>query len=442
MRTNYVNLLLKAFNYDTKLEINHDFDNKIYHSLGCMFHKKWIGNIVPAELLNKDLKEIINLIATISEDCNFHEYFPDFINTPDYGDNWGRFANYFELNNRAIATMQGCRTCCGLINSVKILPAIPPSAKCWANCVIISQIFPNLFGDGYNKPPYEENSIYALKLNTGYSENIIDFNIAHLISPDDQLRAFCDLAHFRGLKVGFRMVISADQMKVIINGEEQGFSWDNVENLEIFINECTKLMNLGFESMFIDSAKHIGGYDMENYAGVGALPGYSQAQYIFNEIRRRSGKGNISFVGEKSTNDFERYQYMGLNAGTDYITGDDFEKVKELSEKLKYSRTYAPGVEIENDNYEGGISYEQRLHRISTALFAYVHSSDKLPSFMQTNDLFPLRYDTNTHHIMMTNPNYSTDNTPKSHIENLFTKQDGADYNHKVGELFAHALCR
>ncbi len=442
MKENCVNLLLKAFDYDIKLEKNNDFKDKIYHSLGCALEKKWIANIVPSELLNKDLKEIINLIATISEDYNFYNYFPDNVETPDYGDNWGRFANYFELNNRAIANMEGNRTCCGLINSIKILPAIPPSAKSWANCIIISQIFPNLFGDGYNKPAWEENSLYAFKLNTGYSENIIDFNIASKISPEQQLQAFCDLAHFRGLKIGFRTIISADQMKVIINNEEQVFSWNNPEHVEIYINEAVKLMNLGFEAMFVDSAKHIGGFEMENYTGVGALPDYPQAQYIFNEIRRRSGKTNISIVGEKSSSDFERYRFMGLNAGTDYITGDDFYKIRELSDQLKYSRTYAPGVEIENDNYEGGISYEQRLNRISNALFAYYCASDKLPSFMQTNDLFPLRYDTNTHHIMMTNPNYSTDNTPSSHIENLFTKDDGAYYNHKVGEIFAHALCR
>ena len=42
---------------------------------------------------------------------------------------------------------------------------------------------------------------------------------------------------------------------------------------------------------------------------------------------------------------------------------------------------------------------------------------------------------------MMTNPSYSTDGTPESHFENLFTKEDGRWYNHCVGEIFAHALC-
>ncbi len=439
---NSVNKLLSAFNENIELNKAHWADDKIYHSLGCQFNKKWLANIVPSELLSRSLKEIIDMIMTLSEGDNFYTLFPDEIYTPNYGDNWGRFANYIELNNRAIAQMNNDKCCCGLVNSIKLLPAIPPSGKSWANCVVISQIFPNIFGDGYNKGPYEENSIYGLKLNSGYSENIISFDIKDKISPEEQLKAFCDLCHFRGIKAGFRMIISEDQMKIVKEGQEEIFRWNNDEHVQIYINECAKLMKLGFEAMFIDSAKHIGGYDMQNYTGVGALPQYHQMQYILNEIRLRSQRNDLSFAGEKSSDDFERYKNMGLTTGTDYITGDDFEKVKELSTKLKYYRDYAPGVEIENDNYEGGISYEQRLHRISTALFANEIASDKLPSFMQTNDIFPLRYDTNTHHIMMTNPSYSTDGSPQSHYENLFAKDDGRNYNHRLGIIFAHALCR
>lgn len=438
---NCVNKLLKAFDESLKLIPDKKFKDKIYHSLGCYNSKKWVGNIVPSELLNLNLKDAINLIVTLSENNIFYDIFPDGINTPNYGDNWGRFANYIELNNRAISEMHKEKCCCGIINSIKLLAGIPPSAKSWANCVILSQIFPNIYGDGYNKAPWEENSIYGLKLNAGYSENIINFNIKNKITPEEQFRAFNDLAHFRGIKTGFRTIISADQMKVNYPEYEETFKWDNPEHVEIYIQEHVKLVNLGFEAIFVDSAKHIGGYDMEHYTGIGALPEYSQMQYITYEIRARSGKTTLAFVGEKSTDDFERYKNLGLIAGTDYITGDDFYAVRQLSESLKYNREYAPGVEIENDNYGGGISYEQRLNRINTALFGFYLASDKLPSFMQTNDLFPLRYDTNTHHIMMSNPNYSSDGTAKSHLENLFALDDGRNYNHNVGVLFAHALC-
>ena len=436
---NCVNKFLKASGHTTKLKKDIWTEKHTYYAINTT--KKWVANITPYELLKRSLKQAVESIVTLSEGDIFYDTFPNLIETPNYGDRWGRLANYIEINNRAISEMHENRDCCGILSMIKILPAIPPSARSWANCVIISQIFPNIFGDGYNKGPFEENSIYGLKLNAGYSENVISYGIADKITPEEQLRAFNDLAHFRGIKSGFRMVISADQMKVAYpDKQDVTFDWKNSEHVEIYINECVKLMNLGFEAMFIDSAKHIGGYDMGNYTGVGALPEYPQMQYILNEIRSRSGKTDISFVGEKSSDDFERYRMMGLTAGTDYITGDDFFAVRELSEKCKYMRDYAPGVEVENDNNEGGLSYEQRLNRINSALFGFYLASDKLPSFMQTGDIFPLRYDTNTHHIMMTNPSYSENGTPESHWENLFAKDDGKFYNHKAGELFAHAL--
>lgn len=440
---NSVNKLLKALGENTKLKRDEFANFTAFHGIGNAYNKRWLGNIVPADVLKLSVKDAVNIIATLSESGVFYENFPDNIETPNYGDKWGRLANYIEINDRAIATMDNGCTCKGILSCIKLLNAIPPSAKSWANCVILSQVWQNIFGDAYEKGPFEENSIYGLRLNTSYSDNIIDYSIVDKISPEEQLKAFVDLAHFRGIKVGFRHVISADQMKVAKPYENDvTFDWKNPEHVEIYISECVKLMNLGFECMFIDSAKHIGGYDMENYTGVGALPEYHQMQYILHEIRCRTGKTDISFAGEKSSFDFERYRLMGLNAGTDFITGDNFYAVRDLSETLKYNREYAPGVEVTNDNNEGGLSYEQKLNRINTALFGFYCASDKLPSFMQMNDLFPLRYDTTTHHLMMTNPSYSVDGTAISHWENLFAKDDGRDYNRRVGELFAYALER
>lgn len=432
-----VNKLLKSLNGSTTLHYDKWSEEHSYKGVGEAYRKKWISNILPSELLERSLKRAVDSIVTLSEAEIFYKEFPCCMQTPNYGDNWGRFANYIEINNRAIAEMSGNKCANGLISTIKLLPAIPPSAKSWANCIILSQIFPNIYGDGYNKAPWEENSVYGLKLNGGYSENIISKGIP----AEDQFRAFNDLAHFRGIKTGFRMMISEDQIKIVHPYlEDENFRWWNKEHEEIFINECVKLINLGFEAIFFDSAKHIGGYDCANYTGVGALPQYQQMQYITNEIRSRSGKSDLSFVGEKSSEDFERYRMLGLNAGTAFVPLDDFNIVKYWSDKLKYNRDYAPGAEVSNDNDTGGRSYEERLNRLRNCFFAFTYPSDKLPSFMQMEDLFPLRYDTSTHHLMMTNPSYSTDGTPKSHWENLFTKEDGRNYNHLVGEIFAYAL--
>lgn len=403
--------------------------------------RKWVANILPVELLNRSIKDAISSLVTISQDGVFYEKFPDNIETPNYGDNWGIRANYIEINNRAIAEMNENNCKNGILSSIKILPAIPPSAKSWANCIILSQIFPNIYGDGYNKPANEENSIYGIKLNCGYSKNIIDFDIVNNISDLEQFRAFNDLAHFHGLKTGFRTVISADQIKICMPDKNDiGFDWNNEEHLNLFINTHTELINTGFEAIFIDSAKHIGGYDMENYTGVGALPSYEQMQYIIHEIRSKSKNTHLSFVGEKSTGDFERYKNLGLSTGTGFIDPNDFHTVRDEAINYKYSDSYSPGIEISNDNDTGGRSYEERLHRINNSLFAYEFPSDKLASFMQMEDLFPLRYDTNTHHLMMANPSYSTDRTAKSHWKNLFSKEDGRNYNKKVAELFAFAI--
>ncbi len=436
-----VNKLLKAYNETPDLNYDYWSEKRKYRALDGGNLKQWISDVLPYEVLERSIKESISSIVSLCECTSFYNNFPETILTPDYGDTWGRFANYIEINNRAIAEMHGNRCSNGIISAIKILPAIPPSAKSWANCIILSQIFPNIYGDGYNKAPWEENSIYGIKVNSGYSENIINFSIIDNITPEEQFIAFNDLAHFRGLKTGFRTIISEDQIKIALPDKEDiPFKWENPEHVELYINEHVKLIKMGFEAIFIDSAKHVGNYDMGNYTGVGRLPDYPQMQYITNEIRKRSGSTTLCFVGEKSSEDFNRYKEMGLNAGTAFVPVDNFDTVKYWSDRFKYERSFAPGVEVSNDNDTGGTKYEERLQRIKNCLFGFDIPSDKLPSFMQMDDIFPLRYDTNTHHLMLSNPSYSTDGTPESHWENLFTKDDGKYYNHLVGEIFAYAL--
>ncbi len=430
---NTVNLFLKSLG--EKIELHRTNPQNIIRA----GNRKWLVNILPFELLQQNVKTSIETLVALDFSNLEYKTFPNDIKSPNYGDNWGRYANYIEINNRAIAEMQGEMCKNGIMSMIKILPAIPPSAKSWANCLILSQIFPNIFGDGYNKPAETENSIYGIKLGIGYSRNIINFDIN--FTPENQFKTFNDLAHFHGLKTGFRTVISADQIKISKHYENDvTFNWKNPEHQELFIEEHVKLINMGFEAVFIDSAKHIGGYDMSNYAGVGALPEYEQMQYILNEIRHRSGCTSISFIGEKSTEDFNRYENLGLTTGTAFIEPDNYDEVKIRSKQFKYNKNYAPGVEVSNDNDEGGRSYEERLNRINNVLFAYEFPSDKLASFMQMEDLFPLRYDTSTHHLMMCNPSYSTDGSAQSHWQNLFARDDGREYNKKAGELFSHAL--
>lgn len=431
-----INEILETYNFNTSLHYD-DFIDKHYISSG---DKKWLGGILPSELLTRSLKKAIESILSLCECNTFYKEFPKEILSPNYGDSWGRSANYIEINNRAIAQMEKDMCKNGLISTIKLLPAIPPSAKSWANCIILSQIFPNIYGDGYNKSVFEENSLYGITLNKGYSKNIIDFDHKRL-TPETQLTFFNKLSNLRGLKTGIRTVISADQIKIAMpEADDIAFSWHNHEHQELFIEEHVKLAKLGFEAFFIDSAKHVGNYDSGNYTGVGELPQYEQMQYIINEIRSRSAKTSLSFVGEKCSGDDERYEKLGLNSGTGFINPDNYDEVRSQSESYKYNRTYAPGLEVSNDNDEGGRSYEDRMNRIRNCLLGYEYPSDKLASFMQMEDIFPLRYDSSTHQLMMRNPSFSTDSTPKSHWENLFSKDDARYYNKQIGEIFAQAL--
>ena len=92
---NYVNKLLKAFNEKKKLTPDNWTTEKIYSS-GM---KKWIGGIVPFELLIRSVKDAVNSLMTLNQEGIFYEKFPDDILTPDYGDKWGVRANYIEINN-------------------------------------------------------------------------------------------------------------------------------------------------------------------------------------------------------------------------------------------------------------------------------------------------------------------------------------------------------
>jgi len=166
---NEVNRLLKALGENIKLKPDKWIDKYLFRA----DNKKWLAGIVPADILSRSVKDAVNILVTINESLEFYKTFPDNIKSPNYGDNWGRRANYIEINNRAIAEMHKNKTKNGILSSIKILPAIPPSAKSWANCIILSQIFPNIYGDGHIKSPHEENSIYGIKINTGYSKNII-----------------------------------------------------------------------------------------------------------------------------------------------------------------------------------------------------------------------------------------------------------------------------
>ena len=123
--------------------------------------------------------------------------------------------------------------------------------------------------------------------------------------------------------------------------------------------------------------------------------------YITYEIRQKTGRNDLSFVGEKCDSRYE-FKQAGYTAGTDWGRADNFESVRWEAECQKYSRDYAAGPEVSNDNDEGSSRYEEgkRLNRINSCLFGYNYKEDKLPSYMQLADIFPLSPYTNTLHFL------------------------------------------
>lgn len=405
-------------------------DETDYHTYHTLSGKKWV-TINPEDLLKRSPEQAIQSICTLN---NYYDI-PSYILSPNYGDKWGRRANYIEINPRTVALSQGNEKQEGLLNVIKLLPAIPPSSKSYANCIVLSQLYPTM--GNYDDNKTGDRSLYTVDLHSGISKNLTSRNLSRgreRMGDDEQVKAFNDLAHIRGLKTGIRMPLSEGQMTV----KGRPFNWDKDE--KAFIDACCWAVELGFDSIFFDSAKHVGDYDMGNYCGHGRIPNYKQMQYITNQIRSKTGRNDISLVGEKC-NDDTRFNDLGLTAGNDWGRADDFNSVMHEFKKQRWNDEYAAGPIISDDNDCGGLNFETRLNRIKNAFNAYEDISYRLPTYMQMADIFPLSPYTNTHEQMMKSENRSGYGDIESSYNNIFnTSQAAFDYRMNVYKEFANSI--
>ena len=405
-------------------------DETDYHTYHTLSGKKWV-TINPEDLLKRSPEQAIQSICTLN---NYYDI-PSYILSPNYGDKWGRRANYIEINPRTVALSQGNEKQEGLLNIIKLLPAIPPSSKSYANCIVLSQLYPTM--GNYDDNKTGDRSLYTVDLHSGISKNLTSRNLSRgreRMGDDEQVKAFNDLAHIRGLKTGIRMPLSEGQMTV----KGRPFNWDKDE--KAFIDACCWAVELGFDSIFFDSAKHVGDYDMGNYCGHGRIPNYKQMQYITNQIRSKTGRNDISLVGEKC-NDDTRFNDLGLTAGNDWGRADDFNSVMHEFKKQRWNDEYAAGPIISDDNDCGELNFEIRLNRIKNAFNAYEDISYRLPTYMQMADIFPLSPYTNTHEQMMKSENRSGYGDIESSYNNIFnTSQAAFDYRMNVYKEFANSI--
>lgn len=405
---------------------DNETEQRTYHT-GC--EKKWVTTN-PEDLLKRTPEQAIQSICTLNDNYEI----PSYILSPNYGDKWGRRANYIEINPRTIALTQGDEKQEGLLNMIKLLPAIPPSSKSYANCVVLSQLYPT---KGGNDNKIGDRSLYTVDLHSGISPNLTSRTLernGERMGDDEQVKAFNDLAHIRGLKTGIRMPLSEGQMTV----QGRPFNWDKDE--KAFIDACCWAVELGFDSIFFDSAKHVGDYDMGNYYGEGRIPNYQQMQYITSQIREKTGRNDISIIGEKCTDD-SRFQNLGYTAGNDWSKADDFNSVMHEYKKQRHNDDYAAGPVISDDNDWGELNFETRLNRIKNAFNGYEDISYRLPTYMQMADIFPLSPYTNTHEQMMKSENRSTFGDIESGYNNIFnTSSEAYDYRMNVYKEFANSI--
>ena len=403
-----------------------DWTKERIYSTG--FHK-WV-NATPSELLVRTPEQTIQSLCTITKKDMHYPEIPDYIPSPDYGDKWGRYANYIEINPRLVAKYDGDCVSEGLFGVMKLLTAIPPTSGKCANCIILSQLYPSLWGDGTTG----DESLYCANLHTGISNNLTSPGLYGKMGADEQVKAFNDMAHLLGFKTGIRLPLSAGQMRV--QGRE--FNW--AEHEKAYIDACVWAVELGFDSIYFDSGKHV--IDKNGYLGIGELPNEAQFAYMLYQIRQQTGRTDLSFIGEKC-NDNYHYKELGLTAGTDWGKADNIYSVKHESQKQAYSREYAAGPEVSNDNDCGGISFEDRLNRLNSCLWGYDSKYDKLPAFMQLHDIFPLSPYTNTHDSMMHSKKMNSDawTDCERHWQGVFnTSYDAKRYTENVYHSFENAI--
>lgn len=403
------------------------YDNWTMDHLWTKGNKRWI-NAYPNEILKRTPTETISSIMTLTG----NGYIPSNISAPSImGNNWGRYANYIEINPRLIAKYENGQISDGLFQTAKLMTLIPPSSDTAPNCIILSQLYPAFCDDG----TYNDKSLYMANLHQGISKNLTAQGLKHKMGDDEQVRAFNDLAHIMGFRTGFRMPISSGQLKV----KNNPFSWDKDE--KAFIDACVWGIELGFDAIFFDSAKHI--IDMNGYCGIGSIPNKPQMAYILNKIREQTGRCDLAFIGEKCTPNPE-YQQMGFTAGTHWSRPDNIESVFWESKNQAHSHSYAAGPEISNDNDFGGLSFEQRLNRINSGLFGYRNYHEKLPVFMQINDILPLSSYINTHQAMMEPVRMNAYNAwteCERHWDGVFrSDNDARRYTTEVYRKFADAM--
>ena len=146
-------------------------DNWTNEHLYQVGNKKWV-NAYPNDILKRSMEQTLQSICTLTKPPLQYPGIPSYIPSPRIGgyesDKWGRHANYIEINPRLVAKYENGRISEGLFGVLKLITAIPPSARSFANCIVISQLYPTIYGDGTT----HDSGLYCANLHEGISKNL------------------------------------------------------------------------------------------------------------------------------------------------------------------------------------------------------------------------------------------------------------------------------
>jgi hypothetical protein len=166
-------------------------------------------------------------------------------------------------------------------------------------------------------------------------------------------------------------------------------------------------------------------------------------KYITDQIRYKTGRMDIAFIGEPCGLDEGRYRYMGFNAGTGGPDAGTRGNIKNNAQNQQ-SWTYAAGVTVSSDNDTSRSTFDNKTNdygRVRNALFG-CEKNLKLPVFMTMDNLWPLNEGTSTHDFQVQALNFADPNdwtgTAVSHWSNLF--QHDMAYTTDVMKLFEGAI--
>lgn len=393
--------------------------------------RKWV-NASPSELVKRTPEQAIQSICTLAKPDHHYPYIKNDIPSPNYGDKWGRHANYIEINPRIVAKYDYGYPTEGLFGVIKLLPAIPPSPGSFANCLVLSQLYPT---KGDNK-----DGLYTTDLHRPdtISDVLLSSGLKHKMGADEQVKAFNDLAHMMGFKTGFRMPMLSGSL----NLHNEGFDWNNPGHRKAYVDACVWGLELGFDAIYFDSGKHTVDKNCMT-PNLGNPPEPWQTAEMFYHIRNNSHKPDAAFIGEKCY-DNPQYKDIGFTAGTDWGRADDFESVRWESRKQSGWDSYAAGPEVSNDNDRGELFFEQRLNRLNSCLFGYDSIDKKLPTYMQLHDIFPLSPFTNTKDQMDNAHQMSGSDAwteCERHWDGIFNTSGAAEeYRNNVYHIFENAI--